>query len=55
MNVPKSPAAEQCFVFTCTFPVVGEVTVMGPVDRKALESLAFRNNVADVRADSPGP
>ena len=42
MNVPKGPAPEQWFVLTCTFPEVGEVTVMGSVDRKALERLPSR-------------
>ena len=55
MNVPKSPAPEQWFVLTCTFPEVGEVTVMGSVDRKALERLASRYNEAEIRTDSPRP
>ncbi|MDG7029667.1 MAG: hypothetical protein JRN38_05420 [Nitrososphaerota archaeon] len=53
--MPTEPAPEQWYELTCTFPQVGEVMVMGALDRKALERLAARFNGAQVRANPRGP
>ena len=55
MTTTNGPAPEQWFELTCTFPEVGEVMVMGALDRETLERLASQYNKTEARTDSPGP